>query len=148
MIERLSEHFVLEEFVGSQTAARRGIDNTPSAEIVANLVVLCNQILEPARVALGPLHISSGYRSFALNAAVGGSKTSAHMLGYAADVIPLAVRKLEFAKWVKANCRFDQIILEYGTLTEPAWIHVSSGPRSRGQVLRILKATGYEPAEL
>src|SRR5262249_44570312 len=126
----------------------RGIDNTPSDETVKNLIVLCEQILEPARVVIGPLHISSGYRCPELNEAIGGSKTSAHCLGYAADVTPLSSSKLSFARWVKDNCRFDQIILEYGTKEQPAWVHVSCDPRSRGQVLRILKGTGYLPVDL
>src|SRR6185436_20725748 len=112
---KLSEHFQLEEFTTSQTAARNNIDNTPSPEIIAHLQVLCSQILEPARVALGALRISSGYRCDALNKAVKGSKTSAHVLGFAADVIPLDCSKLEFARWVKEHCDFDQVILEFGT---------------------------------
>lgn len=141
---QLSPHFRLFEFVISETAERRGIDNTPTDQIVARLRTLCQQILEPARVALGPLHINSGYRSAALNAAIGGSSTSAHMLGYAADVVPFSTTKLAFAKWVKAHGAFDQIILEFGTIAEPAWIHVSCDPRARKEVRRKLSNTPYE----
>ncbi|HLG16131.1 MAG TPA: D-Ala-D-Ala carboxypeptidase family metallohydrolase [Blastocatellia bacterium] len=144
----LSPHFKLWEFTASQTAERKGIDNTPTDVVVENLRTLCQEILEPARVAIGPLRISSGYRSPALNQSVGGSKTSAHVLGYAADVIPLSTTKLAFAKWVEANSTFDQIILEFGTTAEPAWIHVSCDPRARRQVLRILAGTGYVPITL
>src|SRR6185436_7541553 len=117
---KLGPHFSLWEFVTSQTGERQQIDNTPTDEVIANLRTLCTTILEPARAALGPLRISSGYRSAALNAVIGGSKSSAHMLGYAADVIPLSTTKTSFAKWVAANCNFDQIILEFGTPMEPA----------------------------
>jgi hypothetical protein len=145
---KLSENFSLEEFVTSQVASRSGIDNTPSVEVVDCLRVLCETILEPATIACGPLKISSGYRSPQLNRAVGGSETSGHKLGYCADVIPLDISKVEFAKWVKDNCKFDQIILEFGAVDNPDWIHVSSDPRHRGDVLRILNGTGYVPAKI
>ena len=144
---QLSDHFALWEFTTSQTAERQHIDNTPSDDVVSHLRTLCAQILEPARGALGPLRISSGYRSAALNAAVGGSKNSAHMLGYAADVIPLQTTKIAFAKWVADHCTFDQIILEFGTPAEPAWIHVSCDPLNRKQILKTVDG-GYAPAQL
>jgi hypothetical protein len=144
----LSEHFLLEEMVQSQAAARLGLDNTPSEAVVLRLENLCETILEPARAQFGPLLISSGYRSPDVNAAVGGSRGSAHMLGNAADVIPLRAGKLEFARWVRDMVPFDQVILEYGAPPpgEPAWIHVSADPRLRRSVLRILPGTGYTPA--
>lgn len=145
---QLSEHFTLEELTQSQAAARMNLPNVPSAQAILNLETLCDTILEPARAALGPLMISSGYRSPDVNAAVGGSRGSAHMLGYAADVIPLHATKLEFAKWVKRYVPVDQIIEEYGTMDNPSWIHVSADPRLRGQVLRILTGTGYVPVTL
>jgi zinc D-Ala-D-Ala carboxypeptidase len=146
--QMLSPHFMLEEFVISQTAERRGIDNTPTDEIVGWLRRLCAQILEPARGALGPLRISSGYRCPALNAAVGGSKTSAHMSGYAADVQPLGASKHDFALWVRGNCVFDQIIMEFGaSADDPAWVHVSCDPRARREILRATTA-GYTPIQL
>lgn len=134
---QLSPHFKLREFVTSQTAIARGINNTPQQVHIAHLRTLCQQILEPARLALGPLRISSGYRSSALNRAVGGSSNSAHMLGFAADVLPVNVNKMAFANWVKNNCSFDQIILEFGTPQEPSWIHVSCDPRGRKQFFRV-----------
>ncbi len=140
--QKLSEHFSLGEFITSQTASRKGIDNTPSPEVVERLRKLCTDILEPARAALGPMRISSGFRCEKLNVAIGGSKTSAHCKGYAADIIPLQVSRREFAKWVKDHCNFDQIILEFGTLENPDWIHVSNEPRFRKQVLRTANG-GY-----
>ena len=71
--QNLSDHFTLYEFVTSQTASRKGIDNTPPPEVVERLRALCADILEPARVALGPLHISSGFRCPKLNKSIGGS---------------------------------------------------------------------------
>ncbi|OLE52669.1 MAG: hypothetical protein AUG51_17000 [Acidobacteria bacterium 13_1_20CM_3_53_8] len=145
--QNLSPNFKLIEFVVSQTAERRGIDNTPQQLEIDRLKILCETILEPARAALGSLRISSGYRCPELNSAIGGAKHSAHMQGYAADVIPLHVSRIEFAKWVARNAQFDQIILEFGTPGEPAWIHVSCDPRFRKQILRTAHG-GYEFATL
>ena len=82
-----------------------------------------------------------------LNTAIGGSKTSAHCLGYAADVIPLQAERKDFARWVRDNCNFDQIILEYGTPRDPAWIHVSCDPRARKQILKTAPG-GYAPTTI
>ncbi|MGE4169157.1 MAG: D-Ala-D-Ala carboxypeptidase family metallohydrolase [Candidatus Margulisiibacteriota bacterium] len=146
--QKLSEHFQLWEFVTSQVAQRNGINNNPTPEVIQCLKKLCETVLEPARFALGPLRISSGYRCPALNKAVGGAATSAHQFGFAADVLPLKVSKLEFAKWIVKNVPFDQIILEYGTEADPAWIHVSADPRHRKKVMRILNGTGYQKINL
>jgi hypothetical protein len=146
LTEPLSRHFTLAEFVVSETAARRGLDNTPTEVVVNRLRILCDTILEPARAMFGPLHIASGYRAPKLNRLVGGSATSAHLFGYAADVVPLRVSKLEFADWLRQHCRFDQIILEFGTKDEPAWVHVSCDARLRGEFLRATSA-GYFPAQ-
>lgn len=143
---RLTANFSLEEFITSTTADRLGIVNTPNTIEIANLRELCVQILQPARSVLGPIRVSSGFRSAALNAAVGGVPNSAHRLGFAADVIPLEVSTLELAKWIKSNTTFDQVILEFGTPQVPNWIHVSADPRSRMEVLRAFGSpTQYAP---
>lgn len=145
---KLSQYFDLDEFIISQAASRRGIDNTPNPKVINNLKLLCKNILDPAREALGPLKISSGFRCTALNNAVGGSKTSAHTLGYAADIIPLKASKMELAKWISKNVEFDQLILEFGTKDNPDWIHVSVDPKNRKQVLQILGKSGFKPINL
>lgn len=145
---QLSKNFQLQEFTISQTAERFGINNHPSESIIKHLELLCKEILQPAREALGGLSISSGYRSPQLNRRIGGSSSSAHMQGFAADILPLNCSKMDFAKWVAHNTDFDQIILEFGSKSEPAWIHVSADPRYRGQILRILPGTGYVEIEL
>lgn len=134
---KLTENFTLWELVRSDTAMRLGIDNTPTPREIRNLRTLCTQILQPACDALGPLGINSGFRSAALNQAVGGSPTSAHRKGFAADVNPVNVGTRKFAEWVHDHCEFDQIILEFGSLQNPNWIHVSAEPRNRKQVLRV-----------
>lgn len=145
---QLSKNFALWEFTISQTAQRQGLKNEPGKRETDNLILLCDQILQPARETLGPLHISSGFRSGELNKRVGGSFNSAHKEGFAADVVPVECSKLEFAKWIAKNCKFDQLILEFGTSAEPSWIHVSCDPRHRRQVMRILKGTGYQSVML
>lgn len=146
--QKLSANYELWEFVVSQTAERKGINNIPSEEVVRNLKKLCDTILQPARFDLGPLMVSSGYRAPKLNKAVGGASDSGHILGFCADILPINVSKLDFARWVYKNANFDQIILEYGSKDEPAWVHVSADPRGRRQVLQILKGSKYEHINL
>jgi hypothetical protein len=119
---QLSPHFSLEELSLSSTAARHGIDNTPPPEAVTELTRLCETILEPLRTFLNaPLHIDSAFRCLAVNTLVKGAKTSQHMLGQAADVIPVGWDlKVALAKIRLSDLPFDQLIFECG-----AWIHIS-----------------------
>ena len=143
---QLSEHFELAEFLVSETAARRGIANEPTPEIIDNLRRLCQLVLEPLRVKLArPVVITSGYRSLVLNRAVGGSPTSHHMQGRAADLIvpgitPLAV--CQAASQLKLPC--VQIIHEFGR-----WTHLSVAiSNERTQLLTAKLNQGktvYEP---
>ena len=130
----LSAHFTIEEFTRSEAALRRGLDNTPDAETIANLTELANG-MEQVRALLGhPIHINSAYRGPKVNAAVGGSKNSAHMRGYAADFVCPAYGD------VSAVCRaimdstisYDQLIHEFG-----AWVHISFDPQMRRMNLTI-----------
>jgi len=141
---KLSKHFTLGEFLVSETAARHGIDNRPTNDIVVRLKRLCENVLEPARCALGPLQITSGYRSYWLNKYVGGSGNSEHVLGRAADVVPYECTTRELANWIKKNCQWNQMILEYGTLANPDWIHVSyNHGANHKEILAIQYGTGY-----
>ena len=143
----LTPHFTLEELTYSSTGARLGLDNTPSDEVKARLVDLCVELLEPIRHGLGdrPIHSDSGYRSQAVNAAVGGVPTSAHCEGRADDLvvpgIPLLVVYEEVAKM---DLPFDQLILEYGV-----WVHAAiprPGDRPRRQLLmKFADGRGYQP---
>lgn len=130
---QLSDHFSLAELVASSTATRLGIDNTPSPQIVAALGVTAAG-LEQVRSLLGgqPMHIDSGYRCPALNAAVRGAKNSAHMSGFAADfVCPSFGTPIEIVRAIQAsNLQFDQCIVECN-----AWVHISFAPDMRRQVL-------------
>ena len=112
------QNFTLKEFIESSTAKRLGIDNTPDFQHVLNLEELTDKILQPLRVAWGSgLRINSGYRCPALNKAVGGVATSAHLSGYAADIWPINGKFEEFVifaeRWLKAkDISFDQSIIE------------------------------------
>ncbi|MGB8701290.1 MAG: D-Ala-D-Ala carboxypeptidase family metallohydrolase [Thermosynechococcaceae cyanobacterium] len=139
---QLTTNFALWELLVSDTADRLGLDNTPNDQEIANLRLLCQTILQPARDALGPIKINSGFRSEAVNRAVGGVSNSDHRLGFAADVVPMNTGTQELAKWVVDNTSFDQVILEFGTVSNPNWIHVSAAPRQRGQVLRATSQGG------
>jgi len=143
---RLSEHFTLEEFVRSRKAQARGINNNPSAEAVEWMKKLCQQILEPARLAWGqPIFVNSGYRSSKLNSSVGGAPNSQHRLGQAADIVAdLSLLNYDLGQLIiQLNLPFDQLIFEDYYVEYVAgkpqhrcrWIHVSYGPRNRRQVI-------------
>jgi len=136
-------HFELSEFIYSKTARDRGIDNTPSFEVVEHIAELCEKFLEPLRVAYGkPITINSGYRCPKLNQAVGGVANSAHKTGYAADLSVSGNINTLFnfiTEWVKAcGIRFDQIFLEHKGATY--WVHIglySPTGTQRGIISRI-----------
>ena len=142
----LSAHFSLEELTASEVAARAGIDNTPSAEVVRNLARLAEG-LELVRLALGnkPVHVTSGYRSARLNQMVGGSKNSMHIQGLAADILcPAFGPPLEVCRAIaRSGIATDQIIHEFGK-----WTHVAfprPGQIGRNELLTIRSvATGAE----
>ena len=149
---KLSENFTLAEFIYSPTAIKHGIDNTPPAEHVANIQALVSNVVQPVRSFLKePLKISSGYRHPDLNARIGGAHkivdgkkvaTSQHCKGEAAD-LNLHGRNAEIFRYIKANLDFDQIIWEFGSDSEPAWVHVSySQKKNRKQVLKAIKEGG------
>ena len=118
---RLSEHFSLEEFIFSQTATRLGINNTPPADALAKMIILCEEVLEPLREKIGkPIIITSGYRSPELNKAIGGSHHSQHCKGEAADIIVHGMTPYEVCLAAKGLGKYDQLIHEFGR-----WCHIS-----------------------
>ena len=142
---QLTENFTLSEFLISQTASRLGIDNTPTQQVVDNLRLLCENILQPLRLALGPVVVSSGYRSPLLNKAIGGAANSQHMLGQAADIQIPGIGNDELARFIASQFQFDQVILEFYTLGEPdsGWVHVSYNLEgNRRQELTAVKQGG------
>jgi uncharacterized protein YcbK (DUF882 family) len=117
----LSPNFTLDELIASQTAARKGLDNTPNATEVANLVRVA-ALLEEVRALLNkPILINSGFRSKPVNDAVGSRDTSQHRIGCAADIRVTGMTPREVVEaCIKANIGYDQIIEEFGS-----WTHIS-----------------------
>lgn len=130
------KYFTIKELCKSSTATQRGIDNTPNSEIVSNLEQLVDKILDPLREKYGkPVRVNSGYRCDKLNKAVGGSNTSQHKYGLAADIT--AGSRLENKKLFnlaqQLNLPFDQLIDEKNY----SWIHISFSNKPRKQVLHL-----------
>lgn len=133
----LSEHFTYAELTGSDAAARLGMDNTPPPDVLENLKRLAS-FLEQVRAVVGkPLIISSGYRSVEVNRAVGGSATSQHCKGCAADFrVSGMTPKQVVGMIVKSKLQYDQVIEEF-----TSWVHISIpnkpeiGPRKQALII-------------
>lgn len=160
------KYFTMTEFTRSETATRLGIDNTPSKSQKEHIIELVDNLLDPLREAWGKycrqnrlgsagIRINSGIRSEQLNEAVGGSKTSAHYVGYAADIAPCNGKMKEFNtfcwNWLQDK-DFDQMILE--KIDEngiPSWIHIGYKNRSgyqRHQFLYMKNGKYYSISDL
>ena len=143
---QLSKNFNLVEMTKSQTATRKGIDNTPSPEHQANLQWLCMHVLQPIRDHFSQVvTVSSGYRSEALCLAIGSKITSQHAKGEAADFEIFGVSNKELADWIHFNLNYDQLILEYWKEEDPnsGWVHCSYiEGNNRRQYLRAYKEDG------
>ena len=149
---QLSKNFNLVELTKSQTATRKGIDNTPSPTHQANLQSLCMHVLQPIRDHFSQVvTVSSGYRSQELCLAIGSKITSQHAKGEAADFEIFGVSNKELADWIHYNTNYDQLILEYWKESDPnsGWVHCSySENQKRRQYLKAFKSNGstkYEP---
>lgn len=142
----LSANFTLKELTDSDTAKKKGLDNTPTLQVIENLTVLAEKILQPVRDHYGKsVKVNSGYRSPEVNASVGGSKTSDHCKGQAADIEINGVANGDLAEWVSKNLKFTQVILEFYTqgIPDSGWVHVSYDPDNlKCQVLTAIKQDG------
>ena len=141
---QLSEHFTLEEATYSETAVRLGISNQPNEQQLENMKRAAAG-LEQLRAVSGPLRINSWLRLPEVNVAVGGSKVSSHMDGWAIDVSSTKMTPIELCRKVEElGIKFDQIIHEFGR-----WMHISFAPEMRQQKLTIFKPEGkYKPGIL
>lgn len=131
--QQLSEHFTLKEFTKSITADKLGIKNEPTDTEIGHLRLLCTYLLEPLRQAWGDgIKVTSGFRCAALNSSTpNASKTSAHRLGYAADIVPANGQMVAFKAFVKQSLKdsayfdfaFDQCIDERNAQGSE-WVHL------------------------
>jgi hypothetical protein len=150
---QLSKNLSLAEVIRSETAKRKGVSNMPTEAHIANFKLLAEKVFQPIREHFGvPIHISSGYRSEALNKAIKGSNTSQHCTGEAIDIDMdgTAIKNAEIFNYIKDNLEFDQLIWEFGTDANPDWVHVSyeSTGKQRKMILKAVKkgnATTYVP---
>ena len=142
---RLSKNFTLAEFTKSQTATRRGIDNTPEGEHMEAAKELFENVVQAVRDHFGVTVINSGYRGPELNEAVGGSSKSQHCKGEAVDIECPGNSNYDVAKWIEDNLDFDQLILEFYTpgIPDSGWVHVSYKPEgNRKSTLTAMKEDG------
>ena len=156
-MERISAHISYKEATDSNTAKRRGNDNTPNKDQLVNMERLANMVFEPLREKVGePIKINSFFRSPDTNEAVGGSRTSAHCATNDQAAIDIdddycSWTNAEMFHWIKDNLEFDQLIAEYPENGKPAWIHI--GYRKTGNRKQVLIAirkngrTSYVPYE-
>lgn len=142
---KLSKNFILDEFTVSQEAARSGIKNKPNATQIESLRLLCENVLQPLRDRVKrPIVVSSGFRSVTINRRIGGSATSQHCKGQAADFTIPGMSIADTVSLIKKmGLPVDQCIDEFSS-----WVHVSYGPRHRKQFLKarhIGGKTQYQP---
>jgi hypothetical protein len=143
---QLTNNFSLKELTTSETAIRKGLDNTPDEAAIANLKTLAENILQPVREHYKKVvRVNSGYRAPEVNASVGGSKTSDHCKGQAADIEIDEVANGDLAKHIVDNYKFTQVILEFYTkgIPDSGWVHVSYDANNlKCQVLTAVKQDG------
>lgn len=141
---QLSKNLSLREVTKSITAERLGVKNVPDKEDIANLIDIATHVFQPLRDHFDvPIAVSSGFRSKELNKAVGGSKTSEHMVGRALDLdadVHGGVTNKEIFEFIKKNLEFNQLIWEFGDDENPEWVHVSYHKgNNKKRVLRAMR---------
>lgn len=141
---QLSKNFSLREMTKSQTATRKGIPNKPTGTHQSNLVLLCQNILQPIREHFKkPVRITSGYRSAELCVAIGSSVNSQHAKGQAADFEITGISNQVLAEYINENLNYDQLILEFWNKSDPnsGWVHCSfnNNVENRKQFLRAYR---------
>ncbi len=144
---KISDHITYAEAIHSNTAKRKGIDNTPSEIQVTAMKLLAEKVFEPLRKWVGgPIKVNSFFRSEALNESIGGASSSQHCKGQAIDIDDVYGKKTnaDMYHWIQTNLDYDQMIWEFGTDMQPNWIHVSyvSEEKNRNKCLKAYKEHG------
>jgi len=143
---QLTKNFSLHELTKSETALRYDMENNPGPAEIGNLTELAGKVLQPIRDHYQKgVKINSGFRHPDVNAKVGGSRTSDHCKGMAADLEIPGVANADLAQWVKDNLEFTQLILEFYTpgIPDSGWVHVSYDPGNlKKQVMTATKQNG------
>ena len=144
---KISDHITLKEATKSNTAIRRGIDNTPNDYQLSNMENIAKNLFEPLRKWVGgPIRINSFFRSEELNSAIGGSSRSQHCQGRSIDLDDTFGHKTnaEMFQYIKDNLSFDQMIWEFGDNENPDWVHVSfvSFDENRGRIMKAERING------
>jgi zinc D-Ala-D-Ala carboxypeptidase len=143
---QLTKNFSLAEMVKSETALRHGMENNPGPDELNNLLQLCANVLQPIRDHYQKgVKVNSGYRSPDVNAKVGGSRTSDHTRGMAADIEIPGVPNAELAIYIRDNLAYTQLILEFYTpgVPDSGWVHVSYDEQNlKKQVLTATRKDG------
>jgi len=144
---RLSKNLTLAEVTKSATAIKHGISNKPTGEHLSNLMAIAQKVFQPLREHFNkPIAVTSGYRSQALNDVIGSASGSQHSKGEALDLdadVFGGLENYQLFHYIKDNLEFDQLIWEFGTEENPAWVHVSyKATNNRGEVLKCVKQNG------
>lgn len=146
-MKAISDHITYAEAIHSNTAKRKGIDNTPNPTQIAAMITVAEMVFEPLRKwANGAIKVNSFFRSASLNEAIGGVSSSQHCKGEAIDLDDVYGNKsnAEMFMYIRENLDFDQLIWEFGTDMNPNWIHVSyvDKDQNRNRCLRAYKEDG------
>lgn len=147
MKENISKFITYKEATHSATADRNNIENVPNEEQLTAMKLVAEEVFEKVREHFGvPIGVNSFFRCLKLNKVLNGSKTSQHMDGEAIDMDGIGVDNVHIFNYIKDNLEFDQLIWEYGTDENPAWVHVSfSSKKNRKKILRAVKGEGCKP---
>jgi len=141
----LSANLTLADVIKSNTARKLNINNSQmTMEMKENLIAIAKNVFQPTYDKIGKLNVTSGFRSEALNKAIGGSSTSQHSKGEALDLQGVSLDNSRIFNYIKENLDFDQLIWEFGDQKNPHWVHVSykKDGNNRKSILKSVKING------